>query len=70
MNNSLTWFSFLCSLLDCSTAPLSTKIVGGSDASVGSWPWQVSMHFQGNFICGGTLIHREWVLTAAHCMLT
>ncbi|XP_062330242.1 chymotrypsin-like protease CTRL-1 isoform X1 [Osmerus eperlanus] len=55
---------------DCGTAPLSTKIVGGSDASAGSWPWQVSMHFRGTFICGGTLIHREWVLTAAHCMLT
>ena len=49
----------------------SHKIVGGSAASLGDVPWQVAIsQDDGNRIsvfCGGTLIHADWVLTAAHC---
>uniref|UniRef100_A0A3B1JQQ8 Chymotrypsin-like protease CTRL-1 n=1 Tax=Astyanax mexicanus TaxID=7994 RepID=A0A3B1JQQ8_ASTMX len=54
----------------CGFAPLNTRIVGGANAQAGNWPWQVSMHHQDQHICGGTLIHQEWVLTAAHCILS
>ncbi|KAL7860683.1 hypothetical protein AOLI_G00170320 [Acnodon oligacanthus] len=51
----------------CGVAPLNTKIVGGQDASPGSWPWQVSLQTNGGYFCGGSLINSNWVLTAAHC---
>merc|ERR1711910_155733 len=48
------------------------KIVGGTLADVGAWPWAVLIgkkfsngHFQ--VICGGTLIDDGNVLSAAHC---
>ncbi|XP_036429191.1 serine protease 28 isoform X1 [Colossoma macropomum] len=55
---------------NCGVAPLNTRVVGGADAPVGNWPWQVSIHYSGRHICGGTLIHQDWVLTAAHCILS
>jgi len=45
----------------------STRIVGGVEAVPGSWPWQAYLLWRGGFECGGTLIHPEWVLSAAHC---
>ncbi|MEQ2293262.1 hypothetical protein AMECASPLE_031493 [Ameca splendens] len=51
----------------CGIATQNPKIVGGQDASPGSWPWQVSLQISGRHFCGGSLINRNWVLSAAHC---
>ncbi|XP_041030324.1 transmembrane protease serine 5-like isoform X2 [Carcharodon carcharias] len=43
-------------------------IVGGQEAKMGSWPWQVTLYYQYKHMCGGSIIDRYWVLTAAHCV--
>ncbi len=43
----------------------SDMIVGGKIADANKWPWQVRI--EGEFLCGGSLISTNWVLTAAHC---
>ncbi len=48
-----------------------TSVVGGTAAESGEYPWQIALlKKQGNslyFICGGTLIAPQRVVTAAHC---
>ncbi|XP_062382830.1 chymotrypsin-like protease CTRL-1 [Sardina pilchardus] len=50
----------------CGQAPLNDRIMGGQDAKAGAWPWQASLH-RGAHFCGGSLIDKDWVMTAAHC---
>ena len=44
------------------------RVVGGTEAS-GRWPWQVALVSKTTKepFCGGTLIGREHVVSAAHC---
>jgi len=53
---------------ECGSRP-NTRIVGGGEASPGSWPWQAMLRTPSGFgFCGGTLVDPQWVLTASHCV--
>ncbi|CAN0169622.1 unnamed protein product [Lampetra planeri] len=48
---------------------LTPRITGGQICTKGHCPWQVLLIKGTNkAYCGGTLIHQQWVLTAAHCV--
>ncbi|XP_067320923.1 transmembrane protease serine 12-like [Anolis sagrei] len=68
-------FLFLeCGLRPAVGSQTKPRIVGGHDAQIGAWPWQVSLQVYRfgtgyHHVCGGSLINNNSVLTAAHCII-
>ncbi len=43
-------------------------VVGGKDANISEVPYQISLMQHNSFTCGGSIISKSYILTAAHCV--
>ncbi|XP_069749645.1 coagulation factor IX-like [Narcine bancroftii] len=48
-----------------------TKIVGGEECRKGQCPWQAMLlnEAKNEAFCGGTILNKNWVISAAHCFI-
>ena len=56
--------------VECGRKAVGSRIVGGTNARPGAWPWQVTMDYKGHpgpHWCGGSIVTPHWIVTAAHC---
>ncbi|XP_016986590.1 serine protease SP24D [Drosophila rhopaloa] len=62
--------SLLLLVLPVQSAPgkLNGRVVGGEDAAKAQFPHQVSLRNGGSHSCGGSILSRNYILTAAHCV--
>jgi len=64
-------FILLVSLIGIFASPYDGRIIGGEEAGLTEFPWQVSLrNFLGGIshFCGGTILSEKWILTASHCL--
>ncbi|XP_017073832.1 serine protease SP24D-like [Drosophila eugracilis] len=57
-------------VLPVQSAPgsLNARVVGGEDAAKAQFPHQVSLRNAGSHSCGGSILSKNYILTAAHCV--
>ncbi|XP_055378632.1 trypsin Blo t 3-like [Condylostylus longicornis] len=45
------------------------RIVGGDDAEIENYPYQISLQLKGQHFCGGSIYKPNVIITAAHCVV-
>ncbi len=65
--------SDVCGIPEVEPVWLSRGEPGGEPAVGHSWPWQVSFGYVTHYgdyrhFCGGSILSRYWIITAAHCL--
>lgn len=70
--NSQDFLDIVCGVPEYRNLPGVSLIQGGSPAARGQFPWLVayfhSSRYSSSFVCGGSLVSKRIVVTAAHCI--
>jgi len=62
--------SVVCNDDNCGTRPMYRNLPASTSAplsGLGSWPWQANFFTEGEYVCGGSIVHDVFVLTDLSC---
>lgn len=45
------------------------RIVGGEDTVIETYPYQASLQYNGRHMCGASIISKNYLITAGHCIM-
>lgn len=70
-NNNDIWNTF--DTENCGQTSDADKILGGNNTALDEFPWMVVLEHQlptgqKNLGCAGSIINKQYILTAAHCL--
>ncbi|XP_060534919.1 chymotrypsin-2-like [Cylas formicarius] len=58
----------LLAVASCTAFVVDPRIVNGTDASEGEFPYVVSLRYNLSHVCGASILSDRFILTAAHCV--
>jgi len=70
---AFTLFTILIASVAAAPSQDSGRIIGGQIAKRGDYPFLISLNYRTvaipeQHVCGGSIINKEWILTAGHCI--
>ncbi|XP_001648544.2 serine protease easter [Aedes aegypti] len=72
---SLVCCPIIQNVAGCGVSKLANRIFGGEETGVGLYPWAGVIQYRVSkrrfsVYCGASLVHHQWALTAAHCIIS